>query len=596
VRTSHALAAARIVAVALLAGVLCPPATQAASTPPPTVTISPLPGTPDATPSTQISFLGVAPSALSQIEVRGSHTGNHSGRLEAYSTGTGASYLPTHPFSVGEHVTVTALETANGTHQKISTSFTIARLYVTPRKHSHSRSSKPLPLPPTVRTFVSEPQLHPPKVTLTTPAADPALGDIFLTPKDEIPQQGPMIVNPKGQLVWFSPLPPHFEATDLLVQRYLGQKVLTYWAGSNGGHGLGEGVIDNTEYHTIATVKAGNGMQMDLHEFDVEPRGVAYFAIYEPLILNLTSMGGPANAIVDDGVVQEVDVRTGLVMFEWHALGHVPLSDSYALIPRIKGAVWDWFHINSIDVERHKNLLISARGTWAVYQLDQTSGKIRWTIGGRQSNFKLGPGVRFAWQHDAIFLPNGTIQIFDNEDDPEIEDRSRGIDIALDFATHTAKLLHQYVNPGQKILTPSQGDVQQLPNGDHLLGWGSIGLVSEVSPAGRLTLEMHLPAQVDSYRAFRIPWCATGEGSPSVAAKRDGASGTELWVSWNGDTRVVRWLVLGGGGSGALKSLGTFARSGFETAMRVDGSPRRLVVRGLDAAGRTLGQSATLRP
>ena len=90
-RTSHALAAARIVAVALLAGVLCPPATQAASTPPPTVTISPLPGTPDATPSTQISFLGVAPSALSQIEVRGSHTGNHSGRLEAYSTGTGAS-------------------------------------------------------------------------------------------------------------------------------------------------------------------------------------------------------------------------------------------------------------------------------------------------------------------------------------------------------------------------------------------------------------------------------------------------------------------------------------------------------------------------
>jgi hypothetical protein len=592
VRTSHALATARAVALVLLAGMLGPTGAAAATNALPAVTISPLPGTPDASPSTQISFLGVAPSAISQIDVQGSLSGDHDGRIEAYSTGTGASFLPTQPFSAGERVTVTALETVDGTQQQIGTSFTVGTFYTAPPVHSHA---KPAPRPPQseIESFVSEPQLHPPKVAVTTPAADRTLGDIFLTPKNGVPQQGPLIVNAAGQLVWFSPLPRGREATDLLVQRYLGEKVLTYWAGADGGHGTAEGVIDNTDYQSIATVKAGNGMQMDLHEFDVEPNGVAYVEIYQPVIMNLTSMGGLANEIVDDSVVQEIDVRTGLVMFEWHALGHVPLSDSYSLIPRIKGAIWDWFHINSIDPERHHNLLISSRATWAVYQLDQTNGKIRWTLGGRHSDFKLGPGVRFAWQHDAEMLPDGTIQLFDNEDDPEVEDRSRGIDIALNLAKHTARLLHQYVVPGQRFLSNSQGDVQQLSNGDHLLGWGSVGVVSELSPSGHVTLEMRLPASVDSYRAFRIPWSSKGVGSPSVVAKRDGGA-TEVWVSWNGDTRVTSWRVLGAGASGALRSLGTFKRSGFETVMRISGSPHQLVVRGLDSAGTTIGQSATL--
>jgi hypothetical protein len=58
---------------------------------------------------------------------------------------------------------------------------------------------------------------------------------------------------------------------------------------------------------------------------------------------------------------------------------------------------------------------------------------------------------------------------------------------------------------------------------------------------------------------------------------------------------VARWLVLGGGPTGALKPLGTFTRTGFQTVMALTGLPQRLEVRGLDADGRTLGTSATIR-
>ena len=68
------------------------------------VTVSPLPGTPDASPQTQISFLGGAGTQVSDVHVVGSRSGNHGGSLRAYSTGTGESFLPSHPFRTGERV------------------------------------------------------------------------------------------------------------------------------------------------------------------------------------------------------------------------------------------------------------------------------------------------------------------------------------------------------------------------------------------------------------------------------------------------------------------------------------------------------------
>src|SRR5665213_4526228 len=78
------------------------------------VTVTPFPGTPDASPATQISFLGGPGTTASAVSVVGSRSGTHDGKLEAYSTGTGESFLPAKPFESGEHVTVVAHATQDG--------------------------------------------------------------------------------------------------------------------------------------------------------------------------------------------------------------------------------------------------------------------------------------------------------------------------------------------------------------------------------------------------------------------------------------------------------------------------------------------------
>ena len=43
---------------------------------------------------------------------------------------------------------------------------------------------------------------------------------------------------------------------------------------------------------------------------------------------DLSAVGGPARGYVYDSIVQEVDVATGSIVFEWHSVGHVPFAES----------------------------------------------------------------------------------------------------------------------------------------------------------------------------------------------------------------------------------------------------------------------------
>src|SRR5262249_60288688 len=82
----------------------CVPGTlnRSAVLPGTSLAVSPLPGSYDASPRTQISLLGAPPGALSAVSARGSHSGWHPGRLRAFSQGDGASFVPSKPFRSGE--------------------------------------------------------------------------------------------------------------------------------------------------------------------------------------------------------------------------------------------------------------------------------------------------------------------------------------------------------------------------------------------------------------------------------------------------------------------------------------------------------------
>src|SRR5262249_25318509 len=162
-----------------------------------------------------------------------------------------------------------------------------------------------------------------------------------------------------------------------------------------------------------------------------------------------------------EGGVQEVDVATGRVLFEWHSADHVDVDESYAPPPpAAKGAdadPYDYFHVNSIDVDRDGNLLVSARNTRAVYKIRRSDGAVLWRLGGKRSRFRLEPAARFAWQHDARRQPDGTITLFDNEAAPPVRKRSRALVLHLDARTHRATLVRSYVHP-KGLLSGSQGN------------------------------------------------------------------------------------------------------------------------------------------
>jgi hypothetical protein len=201
--------------------------------------------------------------------------------------------------------------------------------------------------------------------------------------------------------------------------------------------------------------------------------------------------------------------------------------------------------------------------------------------------------VRFAWQHDATMITSTSLEIFDNEDTPEVEGRSRAIDVALDFSTHTATLVHEYESPTTDVLSPSQGDVQQLPNADQFVGWGQVGLVSEFSPANALTFQLKLPPLCESYRAYRFTWSAQLTTRPAVVATAGSSAGTTaVAVNWNGATGVVSWQVLAGSSPAALAPVGSpVATAGFETQVTAPTGAAFVAVRALGKGGAVLSTS-----
>jgi hypothetical protein len=439
---------------------------------------------------------------------------------------------------------------------------------------------------PGVATFRTEPSLQVPTLSVTA-RTTPSPGLLFMTTLTGPGQRGPMIVDDHGDLVWFR------RTSDVAInfrrQTYKGRPVLTWWEGkiSQIGTGEGVGVIVDTTYKEIARVRAGNGYQADVHELLLTPRGTALITIYNQVSADLTSIGGPSSHPVLDSIVQEVDVATGKVLFEWHSLDHVPFSDSFSpvLTP------FDYFHVNSVDVDLDGNLLISARNTWAVYKLDRKTGQVIWRLGGRSSDFALDPGVEFMYQHDARAHVDGTLTLYD--DGPgNATHQSRAVRLSLNEKTRRAVLVQEFAHP-TPITAAAMGNAQFLANGNVVVGWGTAPYITEFGPLGDVRLDSTFDGGAWNYRAFRDVWHATPGHAPSIAAVRRG-SGATVYASFNGSTETAFWRVSGGPRRGALAALATVPKKGFETAIAVKGAPARLAVTALDRRKRPLGTSRIL--
>jgi hypothetical protein len=443
---------------------------------------------------------------------------------------------------------------------------------------------------PPSQHFHSRPDLRPAVLQGLRRVGETAPGYLFLAPKKKVAQEGALIADNDGQVVWFHPVHPG--AADFRVQRYRGRPVLTWWQGvSTKGVGRGRYEIFDSSYRRVAEVRAGHGLAGDEHEFLITPRGTALITIYRKVPQDLSAVGGPGNGFVYDSILQEVDIATGRVLFEWHSLGNVALTESYwKKIPKDASQPYDYFHINSIAPGPNDTLIVCARHTRAVYAISKRTGRIVWRLGGKRSDFEMGPGTRFAWQHDARLHPDGTLTIFDDGAAPAVEKNSRALVLRLDMRRMRARLVRAYVHP-DGLLSSSQGNMQVLPDGHVFVGWGSEPYMTEFSRDGRVVFDMRFNRGADSYRAYRLPWVGRPTDRPAMAVKREEEDDVTVWASWNGATQVRRWAVLAGPDSSHLRRIKVAPRTGFETSVDVETKAPRLAVQALDAAGRVLGTS-----
>lgn len=206
----------------------------------------------------------------------------------------------------------------------------------------------------------------------------------------------------------------------------------------------------------------------------------------------------------------------------------------------------------------------------------------------------MGPGTRFAWQHDARHHDEGRlISIFDNSAAPPVAPESRVLVIELDRRERRARLVRQYTHP-RRLLSPFMGNAQVLPNGNIVVGWGGLPYITEFRRDGGVHFDARLPGAGQNYRAFRLPWHARPHRPPRLVA-HTAAGRRRLYVSWNGATEVAAWRLEAGPARNDLQAVLTRPKQSFETSMP---SPQRdgfATAVALDTRGQILGRSNTIR-
>ncbi len=358
----------------------------------------------------------------------------------------------------------------------------------------------------------------------------------------------------------------------------------------------------DSSYQVIGTYPAENGYTADLHDFLMTPNGYAFLMAYDTQTIDMSKIvrGGNPKAAVTGVVIQELDPHKNVV-FEWRSWDHFAFTDSTV---DLTSQQIDLVHGNGLALTGDGSLLLSSRNLSEITKISLQTGSIIWRLGGKNSTFQFAKDAVFAYQHDIGVLPNGDITLFDNHGTDQAPAASRAVEYQLDLANKTATMVWGYThNP--PVFTDFMGDVQRLPDGNTLIGWGNAGqtgksfvfsTITEVTPDNRVVFELTFDEPYVSYRAFRAAWVGLPNTTPALTFKQ-ASNGLVLGYSWNGSTEVVAWEVFGGASPQSLIQVGKEAKTGFETQSYLIYLPESecyFQVAALDKNGVELARSAII--
>ncbi|GAA6043050.1 hypothetical protein JCM8097_005133 [Rhodosporidiobolus ruineniae] len=439
---------------------------------------------------------------------------------------------------------------------------------------------------------------------------------------------GPYILDERGEVVWSG---GRKSVLNFGRHEYRGEAVLAFYTGTEvyPGWGHGQWQLYNSSYDLVATVESKNteANSTDPHDFSVTSSDTAIIEDWRPRQSDLRSLGGPEDGWAFDCVIQEVDIETGDLLFEWHALEHIPVQETfYELRPGAgrEEQPFDAHHLNSVQRDDAGNFLISLRGSSTVYYIDRSTGNILWRVGRWNSDFPLTDKTLFHFQHHARLHGSGLsspvrLSLFSNGANQYVATapESRGMILSLDLEKREAALEAEFL-PSFHWPSSSEGSVQVLESGNVVVGWGATPFYSEYSSNGTVLHDVQFGgfatrARSDhSYRVFKSSWVGRPRTLPSLALDNSTypAPPSTAFISWNGATEVASYRLLVGDSPDMLHGLTERAdRTGFETALKLpwaandDGEEEEaptapvssfLTVVPYDAAGLPLGASEVL--
>lgn len=294
----------------------------------------------------------------------------------------------------------------------------------------------------------------------------------------------------------------------------------TPYGGMSFYHGrLGKYVVYDDKLRAVDTFGVEPPYITDFHE-GYQTRGRRYIVLgTEERTVDMSTLlaGGHYDARVIGAVIQEFD-RYGRKSFEWKSLDHISPLETTPDVDLTNKRI-DYIHVNSVVEDDDRNFIVSCRNLDQVIKINRSTGDIVWRLGGSsasRSDFAIlnddNSGFHgFSHQHTAIRSRNGDIVLFDNGNLRPVP-FSRAVAYRLNEEQKTATKTWEYISREMQIST-IMGSVQELPNGNLLIGWGSTptGLVaSEVDRRGGLHAEITTLTPIPvPYRVRKSPVAMT---------------------------------------------------------------------------------------
>jgi hypothetical protein len=274
-------------------------------------------------------------------------------------------------------------------------------------------------------------------------------------------------------------------------------------------------VLDNS-LAVVDSFRMKNGYTNDFHELLILSNGHAMMMTYHTIIFDMSTVVpfGKTDASLVINVIQEQDLDKNVV-FEWRNIDYIPITDSDLDLTAQR---INYGTLNAFKVDDDGNILASFRNHSEIMKISRATGEVIWRMGGPRTDFTfIGENEEnapyyFARQHDIRRLPTGNITLFDNGEfhDPPF---SRAVEYALDEVNLFATMVEEVRYPNGNIIAGAAGNAQKLPNDGWFLGYGILNPQSplkrnavEYHADGSVALEISLPANVMSYRTYKLPW------------------------------------------------------------------------------------------